>query len=518
MPVHERLRPPAGHGEVLCSPPLARWGELARANAAAAEGWPEALRELRAAARTEALETAWSFSRGIGVSGPAGERSVPIVMTGHQPGLYHPGVWVKAFLVHEAADVEGGMGLNVVVDTDDVGSLELRVPCMTPNVQLCTVPLVETAPGTAFAQAPVPDRQVLRTFRDRGLAALETLPAHAPAWHFAMFCDCLDAAAPESGDLGALMTAARRVYERPAGTDYLELPLSAQVGGGAYRRFASGLLLDAERFRAVHNAELAAYRTRTGTRSAAQPFPDLGEGDGWVEAPFWHLHAGTRRPVVVHADGTLRASGGVIARLGRDQEATADALSGIDGLLAPKALALTLFERLFVADLFVHGTGGNRYDRVTDAVINAYYGITPPAFATASMTLMLPFGLPVTGDEEVRAAEQALHRLEHNPDSVLADVEFDTTAERDKAERLAAEKARLVAAMALPDTDRKRTGQRIREVNEALQGLLAPLGEQLRGEVERRRSARDASAVLTDRAYPFCLWDPREVMDKVRGL
>jgi DNA-binding LytR/AlgR family response regulator len=118
----------------------------------------------------------------------------------------------------------------------------------------------------------------------------------------------------------------------------------------------------------------------------------------------------------------------------------------------------------------------------------------------------------------VRAAEQALHRLEHNPDSVLGDVEFDTIAEREAAERLAEEKGALVAAMARPDTDRKATGQRIREVNAALQELLAPLGEELRRELERRRSARDASAVLTDRSYPFCLWDPREVMDKVRWL
>ena len=34
--------------------------------------------------------------------------------------------------------------------------------------------------------------------------------------------------------------------------------------------------------------------------------------------------------------------------------------------IAPKALALTLFARMFVCDLFIHGVGGGRYDRVTD--------------------------------------------------------------------------------------------------------------------------------------------------------
>jgi hypothetical protein len=38
----------------------------------------------------------------------------------------------------------------------------------------------------------------------------------------------------------------------------------------------------------------------------------------------------------------------------------------------------------------------------------------------------------------------------------------------------------------------------------------------VRQEVERLRAQRDVGAVLSDRTYPFCLWDPCEVADKVR--
>jgi hypothetical protein len=264
------------------------------------------------------------------------------------------------------------------------------------------------------------------------------------------------------------------------------------------------------------NDALSEYRTRTGARSAAQPFPNLAERDGRVEAPFWLLDDGRRRAVSVGPDGTLFADDESVTALGTTADSAVRALEAHDLLLAPKALALTLFQRLFVADLFVHGTGGGRYDRVTDAVIAGYYGIEPPQFAVASMTLLLPLGAHVVSDEDVAEAERRLNRFEHNPDSLLPEVEFDSVAERIEAEALAARKAEAVAAIAAAGADRKELGRTIRELNARLTVLLEPVGQGLRESLERVRAEREASAVLTDRTYPYCLWDPREVMDKVR--
>ena len=537
MTVHERQRPPEGHGEVMCTPSFADWHGLARANAAAAAAWPEGLRDLRAHARAECLEEARTYSSALGIvtsetacarDGEAGSDSadsVPvtaadddrlIVMTGHQPELYHPGVWVKVFLVQRLAEETGACGLDLVVDTDAAGTVELVAPCLTPEVRVCRSVLTEAPPGAAYVQTPVPDERARAAFRSGGVEALGTLASPALARHFSTFCDALDEAAGTVDDLGSLMTRARRAYERPAGTDYLELPVSRQATARAMRRFAASILSDAERFRAVLNDALARFRRSTGTRSAAQPFPDLGRDGDRVEVPFWLLDNGVRHPVYVDDDGRLFGDGREVARLGGSRESAYEALERADLLLAPKALTLTLFQRLCVADLFVHGTGGGRYDRVTDAVIEAYFGITPPAYAVASMTLLLPLGCRITGDAEVSALEQRLHRLTHNPDQVLAEVEFDAPAERERAEQLAAEKAALVSAIAEPGADRKATGLAIRQVNAALAALLEPVERAVRAELDRARSARDAADVLLDRTYPYCLWDPREVMDKVR--
>jgi hypothetical protein len=179
-------------------------------------------------------------------------------------------------------------------------------------------------------------------------------------------------------------------------------------------------------------------------------------------------------------------------------------------------VALTLFLRLFCCDLFIHGVGGGRYDLVTDGICRRYYASEPPAFAVASLTMYLPLGAHVVSEDEIARSKERLNRLDHNPDALLGEVEFEDPAERAKVGQLAAEKAALVRAIAEAGADKKTVGMRIREVNAALAELLAPLRAEFSAELEGLEQQRAASEILVDRSYPFCLWSPEDVADKVR--
>jgi hypothetical protein len=96
-----------------------------------------------------------------------------------------------------------------------------------------------------------------------------------------------------------------------------------------------------------------------------------------------------------------------IATLSAEPEDAIAALLSSKVALAPKALAMTLFVRAFVCDLFIHGVGGGNYDRVTDEVFARYFGAQAPAFVVASATMHLPLGMPVVTDAEVAAARSA---------------------------------------------------------------------------------------------------------------
>jgi hypothetical protein len=217
-------------------------------------------------------------------------------------------------------------------------------------------------------------------------------------------------------------------------------------------------------------------------------------------------------------EGRLRffsASGRMLAELGADEDPTR-AFAAAEVALAPKALLLTMFVRLFCCDLFIHGVGGGRYDSVTDGVCRRYFGIEPPAFVVASITMYLPIGAHAVTDEEIAASKDRLNRLDHNPDTLLGEVEFDSAEERATAIGLAQEKTRLVAAIARPEADRKAIGIAIKEANAALALLLEPLRQVMSDELAVLESQRAAAEILTDRTYPFCLWSPQEVADKAR--
>ncbi|GAB4292096.1 MAG: hypothetical protein Kow0067_18830 [Coriobacteriia bacterium] len=518
MTVHTRREVPLGHGEVHVEPPVTEWPDAMEENARAlgrseARVGDASLAALRRTARREAIALALEYTSELGIEhaeAPLDARR--LVVTGHQPELYHPGVWVKTFLAERMRREADAVALDLVVDTDVFDTLTLRAPCLHPHVRVCDIPLAHGDGRTTYGGAPAPDPQIVAEFVERCRTALGTLPAPSIARHFEVFAAALAESVPVAGDLARALTAARRRYEEPARTRYLELGVASLAGGRAFRTLAAHIALDARRFRSVFNDALDAFRVRTGSRSSAQPFPDLGAEAGRVELPFWVVRSGVREAAYIQGR-TLLAGEEALVELPETVGAAASALDSVG--LVPRAVTLTMFARLCIADLFIHGIGGGRYDRVTDDVIRSYFGVEPPSYAVASMTLYLPIGAHVVSDDEIAEVEQRLHRLEHNPDQLLERSEFDDDVEASEARELAARKATLVEQISRAGADKKRLGSEIREVNARLTQLLEPLVRETRDELVTLREQREASGVLTDRTYPYCLWDPCEVMDKV---
>src|SRR5262249_11009309 len=80
-----------------------------------------------------------------------------------------------------------------------------------------------------------------------------------------------------------------------------------------------------------------------------------------------------------------------------------------------RALTNTMFARLFVAEVFIHGIGGAKYDELTDEIIRRFYGIEPPQFMVFSATLRLPLqSFPVTATDHNRLAVK-LRDMRYNP-------------------------------------------------------------------------------------------------------
>ena len=513
---------PTGHGEVLAEPAYEQWAALIQDNVTRSRDWTfelcgEPVSAVRAQARAEALERAREFSARLGVPVRDASTQDLLVVTGHQPEIYHPGIWIKDFLLQRLSEDTGAAAIDVVVDSDSFDTVEVHSPCLRPDVRVCRAFLAVGTVDGCYACTPVPPPDAIRMFCAAAAEHLATLPAPAIGHHFARFCTDLEAAAADAHDLGELLTMARRRFEAPAGTDYLELPVTSMARSRAFATLVAHMALHADEFARVYNGALADYRDRTGVRTPAQPFPDLRCEEGLIELPLWHLRDGGRTTVWARTGAVpaLVADGDVLCELGECGEAV-ETIMGSQLVPAPKALTLTMFTRLLVADFFIHGVGGGKYDQVTDDVFRRFFGIEPPAYAVASMTVYLPLGAHVVRDEEIEQAAMTLNRIKHNPDQMLDEVEFETAEEHSRAAALAQEKSDLVEEIRATDADRKTIGRKIREVNDELAAMLAPIERQLQDELAQLRQLREASEILTDRTYPYCFWSPQEIADKAR--
>ncbi|MBY0227749.1 MAG: hypothetical protein K2W96_00575, partial [Gemmataceae bacterium] len=366
-----RLEAPAGDGEAVVVPPLEEWAGLAERNHQALRGWPG-----REEARAEVLAL-------------AGERADgPWFVAGHQPELFHPGVWVKSFALAGQARRAGGVAVNLVIDTDTLKSAAVRVPVRERWPRAETVPFDRWRGEAPWEERGVIDEELFSTFGERiaeRMRAWGVRPLAERFWPMAL-------AMP--GTIGERFAEARRRIGREWGCRNVEVPMSAVCGTRAFRSFAEAVARDAARFREVHNRAVAEYRARNGIRSDSHPVPDLAEG----EVPFWAWRAGeVRRSRVFAPAGRLDS----------------------EGKLRSRALATTLFSRLFLADLFVHGIGGGKYDELADALIRGFFGIEPPGYAVLTATRLLPLPLFGTTRDDARRLASRLRELDYNPQRFL---------------------------------------------------------------------------------------------------
>jgi len=452
-----------------------------------------------------------------------GDADRPAVLMGHQPVFFHPGVWVKYFLLNKLCGVNGAFGLHCIVDTDATGPVSAEIPTGRDGaprgvgqVGRTTRTLVALADDVPLEAAAVPSPDAWAAFAGAVRADLGTLGAPDLLDRFTAFAAAEPAVRRGAVTLAAYLDGLRRAYETRAGEPrYGDLSLSTLAGMPEFQAFALHLLQDPPGLRAAYNGCLDDYRREHHVRSAANPFPNLVEAGGRVETPFWILHGGRRADLFASREGArlvLGAAAGAVATVPVGP-AGVEALAASGVALRPKAITLTMFARLCLGDLFIHGVGGGRYDRVTDRLAQRLFGVRLAPYAVATATLHLPLGGGRDPEGERHALERRLMDLRHNPDRHLA-------AEGDAERRLVDEKWRLIREVETmrPGRERREATRRIREVNGLLAATLAPEIARVEAQLEAIRTQPPAEDVLEFRGYPFFLFDPRDVAVLVPDL
>lgn len=511
-----QLKVPRTDGAWLQRPGADAAAQLVQANRQAFAGLDLniqgcSLERLRAWTRDEVYQAAADYTGTWSVQDGKQVTSVPWIVGGHQPALFHPGVWAKNFALGRLAKDLSGISLNLVVDNDTVTNQSIKVPVGTVNEpRLIHVPFDKSQSQQPWEDLTVDDSSLFTSFAER-------VSQQLAGWNYEPlineFWPKVIEGTSTTGRIADGFTAARNQWERKWGLENLELPLSRLCQLPPFLWFVTHLVANLPQFWTIYNNAVRTYRQRNGIHSTSHPVPELIQIGDWQEAPFWVWRAGDQRRSRLFArrrQDRIELAVDAVTPLGalplapeQDCRHSVDCLRELQaaGLhLRTRALTTTLFSRICLADLFVHGIGGAKYDEITDQLISEFWGLPVPAYWTVSGTLQLPLRSHPATAADIERCRRDLWDLQWNPVRALADLD------QPEVERLRDE---FVQRLNQPATDlaarraRHRDLSRIKvALNQWTQQRLQPAQARLE-EVTRQVAA---NKILQDREYSYVLY------------
>lgn len=524
---YRRIRAPKEDGAALIDPPVSEAVKLVAANRRLAETWDRTSGLPFSRWRNEARGSLL-FATTLGGERPWVAKTEleklprPFVLTGHQPSLFHPGVWLKNFLLDRIAKEVGGNGINLIVDNDTVRHAGIRIPTASnghPHLQ--EVPFDAPAPEMPWEERSIVDPGIFKEFGGRVRTAVDSIRSleSKPSllldflWPHAIGQSLQPVDSPLAGtgfeswnrSLGRCLATARHTVERSLGLATMETPISHICQMNCMRYFLDHLLGRWKELHPIYNAALREYRTVNHIRSRNHPAPDLAAEGEWLETPLWiwdRVNLQRRRAFVRPSQNSFELTDrGAIQVLGAQGDRHAK--------VRPRALITTMFARLILSDLFIHGIGGAKYDELTDALIRRFFGIEPPAYITATATFRLPIERPQVTEDDVRAIERRIRDTHFHPEAFVGELAGNRGTELNE---LAAEKKELIAAR-WQDKQKKAWHDRVTNCNDRMSALLDGVRQQLLQQREKLLADLHTARLLGSREFSFVLF-PEETLPK----
>ena len=530
-----QLRAPSTDGGLLVEPPAVAVGAQVTANAARLNHWDHDFQGrradwLRAQVRREVLTLARAFLDRHGLDevpfdlDAVSSSAKSLVVTGHQPELFHPGVWVKTFAAAGIASQTQGVALNLIVDNDIPKATSIQVPFVDKDgLRLTRVEFDRWENDTPYEDLLVRDESRFNTFAERARKILgESVndPVLDEFWPLVL------KRRAESSVVGTRFSLARRELEAAWGISNLEVPLSEVCQTDGFFWFASHILAQLPRYRQVYNDTLTEYREAHGIRSKHHPVAALARRGEWLEAPFWVWRAERprRHALLVrqhHRRMELRIDGEDETFLELPLSADGEACCAVERLrelasrsirFRTRALTTTMFSRFLLGDLFIHGIGGAKYDELGDEISRRFFGIEPPGYLALSMTLWL--GLAVDGStvEDLYDLERRLRDLRFNPDRHLGEP-FP-----EEIRTLIRAKHEAIASPLGSRRDRVDRCRAIRRTNEALQPWVVAIRDDLVATRGRLRNRLRSNRVARNREFSFVLHSGQRLREVLTGV
>lgn len=504
-----RIRAPEGHGERLHIPTPSEWELLWNNNWQKLSNLDSAsddIGQLHSKGRIELIELAKQYTRQYRDFDFDNRDANRIVMSGHQPTLFHPGVWYKNFVLSNLGKRFNAFAINLVVDNDICTTTSVSLPVRT-NKSEFTI-------GRVFFDT---NRKIipyeLRSIEDRGQFqrfASELKSAIKP------FVDnpIIDKLWPYvlgNQESNLAIARGRHQLEADLNLQTLELPISLLSTTRVFAKFVIELLSRLPEFHQTYNSVVDEYRINHRIKNSQHPVPNLGQQDGWLETPFWTWSAERPNRTSLYAKQkkesiAISDLNGFKLQFPLNPDDAADQFQQISTVaIRPKALMTTLFSRLIASDMFIHGIGGSKYDQLTDEIAIRHFQKELPHYLTTTATFRIQNQIKPIQNSSISSREHQLREMVYHPEKFIA-------ADDPNLQTLITEKHNWIQQQPALGQGLQRH-KAIAQINKQLQIAVENQATRLKTEIENLKSNFQNAQIANSREYSFCLFDESLLAD-----
>lgn len=497
------------------------------------------VRKLRQQSRQQVAVVASRYAEAY-TSVPSIDPTKLWVIGGHQPELFHPGVWYKNFLIDRIRnDLESieqpACGIHVIVDHDLPKSLSIKLPHRIEMesedhvaMDTCPIPILRTGP---IGQSMLPwhryriDQEQVEPFIKKIESDAQSLGLAQPMVR--AFFDKLGKLDAYE-DAAIAFSKARHLTELDHGLKNIDLPMSLICQTQAWFDFVQRCMEQAVSLAETYNNALDSYRAKEGITNPGQPVAHLTREGDWIELPFWlyrnsdsvrnrmwvrrigqdcELASGTRPGQFVWTMIAQASVGGLQAAMDQRQD------QGI--CLRPRALITTLYLRCFLADGFVHGIGGGLYDRLTDDIIRGFLKIEPPGYAIATATLHMP--LPEALRQQVALSEKQCEELNLRSRRIRSAPESFLNPDSVQGRLLAQEHSGLIESMPARG-HKKQWHLSMVDLKSRIRSQIDPMVQSHQQQLQITQRRAHGSELLNSREYSMVLFPESDCVGRLKSL
>ncbi len=303
--------------------------------------------------------------------------SRPVIMSGHQPMIFHGGIVAKLIALHEAAQRTNAQPIWIVPDQDTYDPSVLKVPIgqrETLREELIELyepdDRIKGIPTGSIPSIKVNDHVLNHSNLDELVELARWLDQF----------QIMDSLAQQFAHSVIEYTCARLGIEPPT------LIFASQLmDSDTIRAFVQSMIDDPIRAVRSYNDSINRFPS-AGVRT-------LEIDDDRIELPLWGM-----------GDGQPRVS--IDMNNIHDFESSE---------LVPRGLLMSGIARLYLSDLFIHGIGGYQYDRITEAWFSDWCDQKISMMTKVSADLYLDLGYSNNEIPNLARAQWEHHHAFHTP-------------------------------------------------------------------------------------------------------